>query len=245
MRLFGLIGYPLAQSFSKKYFTEKFARAGIDTCRYELFPLKAIEELPALWENHPELAGLNVTLPYKKQVLRYADASTLPEGLTAANCLRRQGGSWQAFNTDVVGFQKSLEPLLQPWHTDALLLGNGGATEAVRFVLRQLGIRFRVVSRSLHPGSDTTYHSLRVEEVASSFLIVNCTPLGMFPRVEDCPPIPYEYIGDRHLLYDLVYNPPLTAFLQKGQEQGARIKNGEEMLVLQAEESWRIWNEQD
>jgi shikimate dehydrogenase len=223
MRLFGLIGYPLVQSFSKKYFTEKFAREGIDNCRYELFPLEDIDQLPALWQRYPDLAGLNVTIPYKKQVLNYVDASTLPEGLTAANCLRPRDGIWQAFNSDVVGFEKSLEPLLQPWYTDALLLGNGGATEAVRFVLRKLGIRYRVVSRTLHPGSDTTYDTLRLEEVGNSFLIINCTPLGMFPNVEACPPIPYEAIGERHLLYDLVYNPPLTTFLQKGQEQGAEL----------------------
>lgn len=242
MRLFGLIGHPLSHSFSKKYFTEKFDKLGLADCRYELFPLSTIDELPALLASNPELEGLNVTIPYKKEVLKFLDDSAVPDGLQACNCIRIEKGHLTGYNTDAIGFEKSIKPLLKPWHTHALVLGNGGAAEAVIYVLKKIGISFEVVSRSLHKGSTLTYDKLNKAIIEKNTVIVNTTPLGMYPKVESCPDIPYEFLTDQHLLYDLVYNPAETLFLQKGKQNGASIKNGEEMLILQAEESWTIWN---
>ena len=242
MRLFGLIGYPLSHSFSKKYFTEKFEQEEITECRYDLFPIKTIDELPLLVRNNPELEGLNVTIPYKKQVLSFLDASNIPDGLDACNCINITDGNLVGYNTDVTGFERSLKPLLKSYHKKALVLGNGGATAAVIFVLEKLGISFEIVSRKLHDGSTFTYRDIDKKIIAENTLIVNTTPLGMYPDTEACAEIPYQFISDKHLLFDLVYNPDKSLFLQKGEERGARIKNGEEMLILQAEESWRIWN---
>jgi len=242
MRLFGLIGYPLSHSFSKKYFTDKFESEGIAGCFYELFPLPTIEALPPLLQKYPELEGLNVTIPYKLQVLAYLDESKIPAGLNACNCINITGGRLTGYNTDVTGFELSLLPLLRSWHKKALVLGNGGATAAVVFVLKKLGIDFDIVSRKKHDHSTLTYRDINKKIIADCYLIINTTPLGMQPDTGSCPDIPYQFITDRHLLYDLVYNPAKTLFLQQGEERGAAIKNGEEMLILQAEESWRIWN---
>ena len=242
MRLFGLIGYPLSHSFSKKYFTEKFEKEEITECRYDLFPLKTIGELPSLLKNYPELEGLNVTIPYKKQVVPFLHTTHIPAGLDACNCINITGDKLVGYNTDITGFEKSLRPLLKSYHRKALVLGNGGATSAVTFVLKKLGIDFNIVSRKIHDGSSLTYKKLNEKLIKESNLIINTTPLGMHPDMDDCPDIPYQFISDKHLLYDLVYNPAETLFLQKGKERGATIKNGEEMLMLQAEESWRIWN---
>ena len=242
MRLFGLIGYPLSHSFSKKYFTEKFEQEEITECRYDLFPIKTIDELPLLVRNNPKLEGLNITIPYKKQVLSFLDASNIPDGLNACNCINITDGKLVGYNTDVTGFEKSLKPLLKSYHKNALVLGNGGATAAVIFVLEKLGISFEIVSRKLHDGAVLTYKNINKKMMTENTLIINTTPLGMYPDTATCPDIPYESISNKHLLYDLVYNPDKTLFLQKGEERGARIKNGEEMLILQAEESWRIWN---
>ena len=242
MRLFGLIGYPLSHSFSGKYFTEKFEQEKIADCQYELFPITSIDELPALLSAHPELNGLNVTIPYKKQVLQLLDMSALPPGLEACNCIRIQNGYLTGHNTDAAGFEKSLLPLLKPHHTKALVLGNGGAAEAVIFVLRKLGVLFQLVSRTIHNGSTLTYPELNKSILEEHTVIINTTPLGMYPHTDQCPDIPFQFVNSSHLLYDLVYNPVKTLFLQKGEERGAVIKNGEDMLVIQAEESWRIWN---
>jgi shikimate dehydrogenase len=242
MRLFGLIGYPLSHSFSKKYFSEKFEKEEITECRYDLFPVKTIEELPILIQKHPELEGLNITIPYKKKVFALLDISHIPDGIDACNCINITDGKLAGYNTDVTGFEKSLKPLLKTYHKKALVLGNGGATAAVIYVLRKLNIKFEIVSRKRHSGSAFTYGDLDKSIMTESTLIINTTPLGMFPETDTCPDIPYQYIAEKHLLYDLVYNPAKTLFLQKGEERGATIENGEEMLVLQAEESWRIWN---
>ncbi len=242
MRLFGLIGYPLSHSFSKKYFTEKFEQEGLADCRYELFPIKSIDDLPQLITTNPALEGLNITIPYKKQVLKFLDHSFIPQGLAACNCIRVQDGKLTGYNTDAIGFEKSLLPLLQSHHTKALVLGNGGAAEAVLFVLRKLGIEFNIVSRKMHDGSTFTYNDLNDDVINKNTLIINTTPLGMYPNIDTCPDIPYRFISDKHLLYDLVYNPAKSIFLEKGEERGSAIKNGEEMLLLQAEESWKIWN---
>jgi len=242
MRLFGLIGNPLGHSFSEKYFTRKFEELQIHNCRYKLFPLSAITELPALLDAHPSLEGLNVTIPYKKAVLPYLTDSLIPEGLNACNCIKIRSGQLTGYNTDVLGFGKSLTPLLNSAHQRALVLGNGGATESILYVLKEKGIPFEVVSRSLHKGSTLTYSELTRDIVQAHTLIINTTPLGTYPHTDNSPDIPYEGITHRHLLYDLVYNPPLTKFLQQGKEKGAQVKNGEEMLVIQAEESWSFWN---
>lgn len=243
MRLFGLIGYPLSHSFSKKYFTEKFEKEEITECSYELFPLKTIDELPVLLKNNPELEGLNITIPYKKQVLPFLHSIHIPGGLEACNCINILEEKLVGYNTDVTGFEKSISPLLKSYHKKALILGNGGATAAVLFALKKLKIESAVVSRKIHTGSAFTYPEIDETVMRENTVIINTTPLGMYPAVNDCPDIPYKFITRQHLLYDLTYNPAKSLFLQKGEERGATIKNGEEMLVLQAEESWRIWNQ--
>jgi shikimate dehydrogenase len=243
MRLFGLIGYPLSHSFSKKYFTEKFAREGIAGCAYELFPLTTINELEDLLSANPQLQGLNVTIPYKQQVLPYVHSREgIPEGMGACNCIRISEGRLYGFNTDTIGFEKSFSPFLRPWHQKALVLGNGGAALAVVHVLKKLAIEYKIVSRQLREGSALTYADLTKETIEEHTVIINTTPLGTYPNIHDCPPIPYDHITQHHFLYDLVYNPERTLFLQKGQERGGQIHNGYDMLVIQAEESWKIWN---
>jgi shikimate dehydrogenase len=244
MRLFGLIGFPLTHSFSKRYFTEKFEREDLTDCRYELFPIETIQQLPALLTLHPELIGLNVTVPYKRKVIEFLNNKTeLPAGLDACNCIRIQDAKLSGYNTDHTAFEKSLKPLLSNDPQHALILGNGGAAAAVRYVLEKLNISYDLVSREKHVDSTLTYKDLDRNILEKSKLIINTTPLGMYPHVDDRPPIPYHYVTSKHVLFDLVYNPEKTLFLQKGEELGAIIKNGEEMLVLQAEESWRIWNQ--
>jgi len=242
MRRFGLIGHPLTHSFSRKYFTEKFQREGRTDCVYENFPIPSLDELDKIIAAHPDLEGINVTIPYKKSVIPYLDslAESLP--VAACNCIRISHGIKVGYNTDIVGFEKSLVKGLMPWHRKALILGNGGATEAVRYVLEKLGIGYLVVSRQLHAGSSLVYSQLTEGLVGDYLLIVNTTPLGMYPSVDESPPIPYEAIGSKHYLFDLVYNPEKTVFLMQGERRGATTRNGAEMLVLQAEESWRIWN---
>lgn len=244
MRLFGLIGYPLSHSFSKKYFIEKFENEGIDDCRYELFPIETIDEIKQLLQSNTGLFGLNITIPYKQLVLPYlTDGTKLPEGIRACNCIKIKDGQLIGYNTDVVGFEKSFTPLLASHHTNALVLGNGGATAAVIYVLKKAGIQYNIVSRQQHGDSNLTYADIDEKMMKENTIIINTTPLGTFPAVDSCPDIPYEYITSQHYLFDLVYNPAKTLFLQKGEKQGAAIKNGYDMLVLQAEESWRIWNE--
>lgn len=242
MRTFGLIGYPLSHSFSQQFFTEKFEREGIAGCTYKLFPISSIEVLPALLAGEPQLRGLNVTIPYKKEVLAYLhDTTHLP--LEACNCIKIKDGRLLGFNTDILGFEQSLLQHWQPHHHSALVLGTGGAAEAVLYVLRKLQVQATLVSRQKSP-RHLSYTDLTPEVVQAHPLIINCTPLGTYPATDTCPPLPYEAVGPQHYLYDLVYNPALTLFLQKGQAQGATIKNGHDMLVLQAEASWQIWNDE-
>jgi len=243
MRLFGLIGYPLSHSFSKKYFTGKFEKEEITECSYELFSLKTIDELTFLLRDHPELEGFNITVPYKKQVMRFLDESHIPQGLDACNCININAGKLTGYNTDITGFEISLKPLLRAHHKKALVLGNGGATLAVVFVLKKLGIGFTIVSRSPETGSMLGYSQVTEKVIKEHTIIINTTPLGQYPDENSCPEIPYGSISDKHLFYDLVYNPSKTLFLKKGEDRGAVIKSGEEMLTLQAEESWRIWNQ--
>jgi len=243
MKVFGLIGYPLSHSFSKGFFAEKFQKEGINDCIYENFSLEDISQFPALLEQQPDLRGLNVTIPYKEAVLPWLDElSPAAEQIKAVNCIQFHEGIRIGFNTDVMGFKRSLQPLLKPHHTNALVLGTGGAAKAVMFVLQELNIPYTVVSRRAHDGV-ITYNMLDKDIIAAHTIIINTSPLGMYPQVDAAPPIPYELITKHHLLYDLIYNPAETLFLKQGAAKGAAIKNGHEMLVLQAEASWDIWNE--
>lgn len=239
---YGLIGFPLSHSFSKKYFSEKFEKEGLKEHVYDLFPIEAIDKLPQIISSHPDLLGLNVTIPYKQQVIPFLHASHLPAGVNACNCIKILNGKLHGYNTDVAGFENSFSPMLKPWHKSALVLGNGGATLAVVYVLSKLGIDYSVVSRKLHEGSSLTYNQLDKNIIANHPIIINTTPLGTYPNIDECPPIPYEFITDQHYLFDLVYNPSKTLFLKKGEERGALVKNGYDMLEIQAEESWKIWS---
>ncbi len=242
MKVYGLIGYPLSHSFSKGFFAGKFAREGIRDCMYESFPIPEINELPALLAQYPDLQGLNVTIPYKQAVMSYLDElSPAAAQIGAVNCIHFKEGRKTGYNTDAIGFRRSLEPLLQPHHNKALVLGTGGAAKAVQYVLEGLNIPYKLVSRQASADS-ISYEQLDAATMASHTLIVNTTPLGMYPNVSAAPALPYEQLTDKHLLYDLIYNPAVTAFLQQGADRGATIKNGHEMLILQAEASWEIWN---
>lgn len=247
MNKFGLIGFPLTHSFSKKYYDAKIEREQIPEVGYELYPIPDITDFPGLVEKDPQLVGVNVTIPYKIAVMRYLDQlSPEAEAIAAVNCIRieRENSGrpvLTGYNTDVYGFAESLRPLLKPHHDAALILGNGGAAKAVSFALAQLNIAHTVVSRSAGNGQ-LAYEQLDAAVIGIHPLIVNTTPLGTYPDVMGCPDIPYDLLGERHLLYDLVYNPPETEFLKRGQAQGAVIKNGLEMLERQAERNWEIWN---
>ena len=243
MRKFGLIGYPLTHSFSQRYFTEKFEREGIADCVYSNFSIGSIGDLGAVLAD-AELCGLNVTIPYKQQVMPFLDSlSPVVEAIGACNCIKIEGARRFGFNTDVVGFEQSLVKRLSGHHRRALVLGTGGAAKAVEWVLRRLGIEFLSVTREPRPGRPAIgYADVDAGLLATHTLIVNTTPVGTYPNVSECPPLPYEALTSRHYLFDLVYNPDRTLFLQKGEAHGAVVENGYDMLVLQAEESWRIWN---
>jgi shikimate dehydrogenase len=241
MRQFGLIGYPLSHSFSKKYFTAKFAEEGILNCSYELYPIASIDELTGLLASQ-DLEGLNVTIPYKEAVLPLLDEQTpAVREIGACNCIRIQNGRLTGYNTDVTGFRQSIEPLLQAHHRHALVLGTGGAAKAVAWVLKNLGISYQYVSRKKTANS-LSYDELDAELMQGVQVIINTTPLGMQPNVLDTASLPYHCINNRFLCYDLIYNPEKTKFLHLAEAQGAVIKNGADMLLIQAEESWKIWN---
>lgn len=238
--LYGIIGYPLAHSFSPAYFNARFASLSIDAV-YKAFPLTDVNQLPALLAAHPQLSGLSVTIPHKQTViplLHELDAAASQIG--AVNCISIQGGRLSGYNTDVVGFEQSLVPLLSHKPAHALVLGTGGSSRAVAWVLGRLGIPFHKVSRTPQPGC-LTYQELDEAMVATSTLIVNTTPLGQSPAVDAAAPIPYSGIGSSHILFDLVYNPAETKFLSLGKARGAVICNGLSMLHLQAEAAWQIW----
>ncbi len=245
MRRFGLIGYPLSHSFSPAFFSEKFNKEGISDCLYEAFPIKSVEELTLLIANNPDLEGLNVTIPYKKEILTFLHQSTEAVKQTGAcNCIKIRNQLLTGHNTDVTGFEKSLLSDLRPTHTKALILGTGGAAAAVEFVLKRLNIDFLFVSRKSQTGQKIlTYKEISSKIIDEYKLIINTTPLGMYPDVNNCPGILYENLTKEHYLYDLIYNPAQTLFLKKGAEKGAVTKNGSDMLIIQAEESWKIWNE--
>ncbi|MBX3252548.1 MAG: shikimate dehydrogenase [Chitinophagaceae bacterium] len=242
MKLYGLIGYPLGHSFSKKYFTEKFERENLD-CRFENFPIERIDLLPGIIARHPLLQGLCVTIPYKEKIIPYLhEVSDEVQQIRACNSVLVRDGVLKGFNTDTIGFEESLLRQLRPEHTKALILGTGGASKAVAYVLQKLGIRYQKVSRNKAAGV-ITYNDVDEKLLAEYLLIINASPAGTFPAVDTFPPLPYQALTPIHFLFDLVYNPAKTIFLQKGEERGASVQNGYDMLVGQAEASWRLWNE--
>jgi shikimate dehydrogenase len=243
MRLFGLIGYPLTHSFSKKYFTEKFERENLSDCRYENFEIDTIDVLPQITLYKENLEGLNVTIPYKERVIKFLDdCNDIVEQTGACNCIKIEKEKLIGYNTDVIAFERSLLRQLTPDHKTALILGTGGAAKAIAFVFKKLGISYQFVSRN--PSADQlSYNKIDSSVIGYHQIIVNTTPVGMYPNISESPPIPYNDLTPGHFLFDLTYNPEKTLFLQKGEERGANIQNGYDMLVYQAEESWKIWNQ--
>lgn len=245
MRKFGLIGYPLTHSFSEGYFANKFVQENIIDAQYANYPIDSIQKFSALWED-PSLTGLNITIPYKKEVLVFLnEMSEVVQQMQACNCIKKENGKLIGYNTDVIGFEKSLQPFLKPHHQNALILGTGGAAAAVEYVLTQLGIQYAFVSRNTSPTSSHlsySYEDLNASIMSKHTLIINTSPVGMFPHTQESPSLPYEFLTVQHHLYDLVYNPARTLFMTKGLEKGASVQNGLEMLHIQAEESWKIWN---
>lgn len=257
-QLFGLLGYPLGHSFSRAFFSDKFAREHIDA-EYQNFELPSIELLPQVLDEHPNLCGLNVTLPYKQAVIPLLDElSDEARAIGAVNVIRITYPDGRrhlkGFNSDIIGFMDSIRPLLKPHHTRALVLGTGGASRAICHGLQLLGIQWRYVSRTpqtdSHPtlsasNSPLSYSDLTPALLADYPVIVNCTPIGMFPKVDAAPSLAYAALSPRHLLYDLVYNPEVTLFMQQGRRFGATVKGGLEMLHRQAVASWEFWNGKD
>jgi len=238
---YGIIGFPLTHTFSPAYFNNKFEKEGINAV-YDAYPLAQVNDFKVLLDAVPFLRGLNVTMPYKQVIIPYLhNVNDIARGMGAVNCIDFRDGIMTGYNTDIIGFRDSLRPLLQPQHKRALILGTGGASRAVGYVLGNEGISYKKVSRNKEPET-LTYDELTPEIIREYPLIVNTTPLGMVPNTDTYPPLPYSGITPHHLLYDLVYNPEETMFLTFGKQHGAAIKNGMEMLPLQAEAAWKIWN---
>ncbi len=248
MDKYGLIGYPLGHSFSVNYFNEKFANEGIDAC-YINYEIPRIEDLTEVLAANPELRGLNVTIPYKQKVISYVDAlSHEARAIGAVNVIkiRHEGNKaiLKGYNSDVIGFTRSIEPMLEKIHKKALILGTGGASKAINYGLKSLGLETLFVSRNKKEGC-ITYDDVTAETIKEYNVIVNCTPLGMYPNAETCPQLPYEAMDNHTILYDLIYNPDETTFMKRGAQYGANTKNGLEMLLLQAFSSWEFWNEDE
>ncbi|MEO7524270.1 MAG: shikimate dehydrogenase [Ferruginibacter sp.] len=245
MNVYGLIGYPLEHSFSKKYFTKKFGNEKRADCRFELFPLEAVSLLPELLNWQEGLKGLSVTIPYKETVMPYLSfIQQEAKEVGAVNSIKIKGQILSGYNTDIVGFERSFSPLLRSNHKKALVLGSGGASKAVQYVLRKLNIPYLIVSRRNQTHSDMISYSGLNEKIIREYpVIINTSPIGMFPDSSACPAIPYQFLNDKNFLFDLIYRPDTTRFLELGKAQGALIKNGYEMLIIQAEASWKIWND--
>ncbi|MDO5572091.1 MAG: shikimate dehydrogenase [Bacteroidales bacterium] len=245
MEQYGLLGHPLSHSFSKKFFTEKFENEVIDA-KYDNFDLDNLDNIYTDLLKKDNLKGFNVTIPYKKEIIKFLDdIDDTAKEIGAVNVVKVTKNQdklhLKGYNSDVVGFMNSIKPMIKPFHKKALILGTGGASLAVKCGLEKLGIETMFVSRTPSAGM-ISYEQITKEILQDYSLIVNCTPLGTFPKVEGKPDLPYEFISETNLLYDLVYNPELTTFLNEGKKRGAAIKNGNEMLILQAIESWKIWN---
>lgn len=244
MNLYGLIGYPLGHSFSKKYFTQKFETDGLEDCFFDLFPIDSIDSFPALLQNHSDFKGLAVTIPYKQSVMPYLQQiSEEAQKIGAVNCIEFLPEGLKGHNTDVIGFEKSFAPLLEAHHTKALILGTGGSSKAVQYVLKKLGIGFLLVSRNAVGEGQVNYINVDEKLLSEYAIIINCSPVGMSPKDDMKPDLLYDGITSKHYLFDLVYLPEETLFLKEGRLRGATVKNGFDMLVLQADENWRIWNE--
>lgn len=247
MRLFGLIGNPLSHSFSAKYFARKFETENIPDTDYRLFPLENITDVTSLIALQTDLQGFNVTIPYKLAILPYLDyISDAAKSVGAVNCVKidrnESGATLTGYNTDVYGFRESLVPALKSFHKNALVLGTGGAAKAVCYTLNELGITYKLVSRTGNENSIVQYSQLTENIISDNLLIINTSPVGTFPDIDKCPDIPYHFLTSKHLLFDLIYNPSETKFLRLGREAGAATLNGSKMLELQAEKSWEIWN---
>lgn len=244
-RLFALVGRNISYSFSRGYFAKKFQELELENHEYINFDIQQIQELKGkIKEHQKDLKGMNVTIPYKLEVFNYLDKiDNKAQKIGAVNTIRISNkGKLKGFNTDYYGFKNSLKPLLKEHHTKALILGTGGASKAVAFALEKLDVKYKFVSRNPEKKKELSYQELSQEILQKYTIIINCTPLGTHPNITDCPDIPYQFITSQHLLYDLIYNPSETTFLSKGKEKGAIIKNGLEMLELQAEKAWTIWN---
>jgi len=242
-RLFGLIGFPLTHSFSERYFNNKFETEGIDDAYFKPFSIEHIDSLKEILTSHPDLNGFAITIPHKKTILPFLnDATVEVKQMGACNCVRIKDGILTGYNTDVIGFEQSFSKKLKPNHKKALILGSGGAAAAVEFVLNKLGIDYRFVSRNKSSnGTNLLYEELNNNVFTEYTVIINTTPLGTFPKVDEAPAIPYHLLTSNHYLFDLVYNPAETKFLRLGKEQGASIENGYDMLVIQAEANWNLW----
>lgn len=243
MKKYGLVGKHIDYSFSKKYFTERFANTNADDCVYENFDLETIADFTAMIENNPDLAGLNVTIPYKETIIPFLDSlSKKASQIGAVNVIRfTKKRKLKGYNSDYYGFKKSLQPLLQSHHQKAMILGTGGASKAVAFALEELEIPFVFVSREAHENA-ITYERINATTFDNFQVFINCTPLGTTPNTKEFPPIPFEFFTGKHLAFDLIYNPEETQFLKKARKKGATTKNGMEMLLFQAEKAWKIWN---
>lgn len=249
MKKYGLLGYPLTHSFSKRFFTEKFEKEQIDST-YENFEIDNINKFPEVVKNNPEVIGFNVTIPYKEQVIPFLDQlNDSAQEIGAVNTIKvkRSGDNvyLKGFNTDTFGFESSLSPLLKDYHKKALILGTGGASKALKYVLNKLQIDYISASIEELKEKEIPYEAIDKEMMKDRLLIINATPLGTYPKVDTFPNIPYEYITKKHLLFDLVYNPEVTQFMAKGQAQGATVKNGFDMLLGQARRSYEIWNSEE
>ncbi len=247
MKKFGLIGFPLEHSFSKKFFSEKFEKEGISNCRYDNYSLEKIELLNNLVRENTELIGLNVTIPYKQAVIPFLDEmDDDADEIGAVNTIRiyrdQKSLRLKGYNTDVYGFEKPLIPVLKGHHKKALILGTGGASKAVAHILKKYSVDYKYVSRNPKNPTILTYRDLTPEIIEQCNIIVNTSPLGMFPNLGEKPDIPYDNVGKQHILYDLIYNPEKTLFLKEGEERNATIINGLPMLHIQAEKAWEIWN---
>ncbi|MEG0931461.1 shikimate dehydrogenase family protein [Algoriella sp.] len=244
MRQFGLIGRNISYSFSKSYFADKFINENIVDAVYNVFDLQQIDEVEKVFATEG-LVGFNVTIPYKQEIIPFLDELS-PEAkvIGAVNTVLIKNGKRIGHNTDCYGFHHSILPLLDSHHKKALVLGNGGAAKAVFYILDELNIAYKIVSRTILE-NQFTYDDLDEKIISQHQIIINCSPVGTFPNIENAPLLPYQFILEKHLLYDLIYNPPVTKFLENGQNNGAKIKNGHEMLVLQAEKAWKIWNKVD
>jgi shikimate dehydrogenase len=251
LKRFGLIGFPLKHSFSAIYFQKKFDKEGIKNTSYELFPLENLSDLPKLIKVNPELAGLNVTIPYKEKIIPFLnEIEDNAKEIEAVNCIKisrtdKNQPFLKGYNTDASGFEQSILPLIKPYHKNALIIGNGGSAKAVSFILNKMNINYLIVTRNPVNSNHILYSEITYDIIRNFLLIINTTPLGMEPDIHSYPEIPYKHLSNRHLLFDLIYNPEKTIFLTKGKTYGTQVKNGLSMLYLQAEKSWELWNSKD